>query len=50
MNLLMINTLKNQKEIETYEAIEELKYPQEYISDQPIVIITDNSNEKIMIL
>ena len=42
------NFQKSNTEIETYESIEELKYPKEYNSDQPIVIILDylNQNEK----
>ena len=37
---------KSETELETYEAIEELKHPQEQDSDQPIVTILDNLNEK----
>ena len=39
---------KSDCEIETYEAIEKLKYPQEYKSDQSIVIILDDLNQKEM--
>ena len=37
---------KSDIEIETFEGIEELKYPQEYNSDQSIVIILDDLNQK----
>ena len=40
------NSEKSQTEIETYEPMKEIKYPQEYISDQQIVIILDDLNEK----
>ena len=39
---------KSDTEIETYESIEELKYPQEYNSDQSIVIILEVLNQKEM--
>ena len=39
---------KSDTGIETYESIEEQKYPQEYNSDQSIVIILDDLNQKGM--
>ena len=39
---------KSDTEIETYESIEEIKFPQEYNSDQSIVIILDDLNQKEM--
>ena len=39
---------KSETEIETFESIEDLKYPQEYDSDQPTVIILDDLNKKEM--
>ena len=39
---------KSDTEIETYESIEKLNYPQEYSSDQPIVVIIDDINQKEM--
>ena len=37
---------KSDTGIETYESIEELKYPQEYNFDQPNVNILDDLNQK----
>ena len=37
---------KSDTETKTYESIEELKYPQEYNSDQSIVITLDDLNQK----
>ena len=37
---------KSDTDIETFESIEDLKNPQEYNSDQPIVIILDDLNQK----
>ena len=37
---------KSETEIETFPSIEELQCPQEQDSDQPIVIILDDLNEK----
>ena len=37
---------KSHTEIETFESIEQLRYSQDVVSDQPIVIILDDSNEK----
>ena len=37
---------KSETEIETFESKEDLKYPQEFGSDQPIVFILDDLNEK----
>ena len=42
----MRNLKEKGTETETYESIEELKYPQEYDSDQPIVFILDDLNER----
>ena len=39
---------KSDIEIETYETIEKLKYPQEYNSKKPISIILDDINQKEM--
>ena len=36
----------SETKMETYESKEELKHPQEYHSDQPIVIKLDDLNEK----
>ena len=38
----------SEKEIETYESIEELKYPQDYDSNTPTVIILDDLNQSEM--
>ena len=40
------NFEKSETEIETYEALAEVNYPQEYISSYPNVIISDKINEK----
>ena len=40
------NFTASETEIETYETIEKLKYPQGYDSDLPILNILDDLNEK----
>ena len=40
------NVGRSLTEIETYESKKELRYPKKYDSDQPIVIILDDLNEK----
>ena len=42
------NFEKSETEMETFESLEEIKYPQEYDSDFPIFIISDNLNGKEM--
>ena len=39
---------KSDKEIESFGSIEEIKYPQEYVSDEPVDIILDDLYEKEM--
>ena len=41
------NIEKSDCEMETFGSIEEIKYPQECNSDQPIVIILDDLNQKM---
>ena len=43
--VFIIDSEKSDSEIETYESIQELKYPQEYNSDQSVAIILDDLNE-----
>ena len=42
----MIKTLRNHKQRQTFEPIEDLKYPREYDSNQPIGNILDDLNKK----
>ena len=42
----MIKTLKNQKQKHTFESSKEIKCTQEYASDQPLVVVSDDLNEE----